>query len=739
MTNGPPLIFGDDLPKENPWQDDRLGYRPFAERLAKTIQALHAPNGYVIGLHGKWGSGKSTAINFVKAFLKKYNDESESETECIHVVEFRPWIISGHQDLIAAFFKVLSERIGNKPGFVKRQINRALRIGRVTADPLLDALATVALVIDPSGGTASKAATTITKKSVGGAIDRFLAEPSLQSAYHALRNVLENSNKRFLIIIDDLDRLEEVEIRTIMQMVKTVGSLPNVVYLLAYDRTIVRQALDGDSRTGPEFAEKIVQQELELPKPSKGALLTILDEEIAFLNEQITESMRWHYIVRDGVRRWIQNPRDVVRLSNGVKFSWSALEGEIDPADLLTMEGLRLFDQDAFDWVRQNRDFLFSEGAFMMSHEREEEAVVKTLKETLPEEGQQQIIKLLAVLFPLSAKNFEGKNAMGGENRAQVGGRRGVGSPAGYDAYFGLHPAADAIPKAVIDAIVGNTSDRSAMVKLIEPYLGKKDKSGRSEMGALFEELRFRFYGQNHAAPKPELLEALFDVGERVLRIESTPEPFSPSPQAQLSFLISDILAIWSPGEAGSHLIRAFENSTSAPLCAAIFANRARELGKLPDSSSNRPRIEERHLEALGARLMALIDAGVADDSLRNAPAHWSIIESWGYLRGADEPKAWLSAGMIDSAQFLATTTMGLVAYSLTNRERQYNVRSRPDEALYDLEVLQMACRKHLAGTELNADQRNRIGVVVDAVDEILAADKANAATKEEPNNERAS
>lgn len=75
------------------------------------------PNGYVIGLHGEWGSGKSTALNFVKAFLEKHNQEAASDDERIAVIEFRPWIVSGHQDLIAAFFKVMSESLATKAGW----------------------------------------------------------------------------------------------------------------------------------------------------------------------------------------------------------------------------------------------------------------------------------------------------------------------------------------------------------------------------------------------------------------------------------------------------------------------------------------------------------------------------------------------------------------------------------------------------------------------------------------------
>jgi predicted KAP-like P-loop ATPase len=108
------LALSDDAPKENPWRDDRLGFKPFAERLSKVILNLRAPNGYVVGLHGEWGSGKSTAINFVKAFLDKHNQEVETDAERIHVIDFRPWIVSGHQDLIGAFFKILSEDLRTK-------------------------------------------------------------------------------------------------------------------------------------------------------------------------------------------------------------------------------------------------------------------------------------------------------------------------------------------------------------------------------------------------------------------------------------------------------------------------------------------------------------------------------------------------------------------------------------------------------------------------------------------------
>jgi predicted KAP-like P-loop ATPase len=468
MSGDDILKLSDDAPKQNPWQDDRLGFMPFAERLSKVILSLEIPNGYVIGLHGEWGSGKSTAINFVKAFLDKHNVEAENEAAQIEILDFQPWIVSGHQDLITSFFKVLSEKLpgAKRSGWIDRNLRRVRR----GADPILDAVATVAVVIDPSGGIVSKTAAKVAGSSLNSAIDRFLEEPSLQAAYNKLHALLCDKRKRFLVIIDDLDRLQKEEIRSVMQMVKTVGRLPNVIYLLSYDRDIVWSALDegiAAERDGPNFGEKIVQQEVELPRPFRDDLLEILDSEVAFLTGPTPNNARWQIMVQDGVRRWIRHPRDVQRLANAVKFSWPSLEGEFDPQDLFIMEGLRLFDERVFDWIRWNRDWLFSEGRgrFLMADESVRKAGLTPLIEKIPEQHQEQVMRLLASLFPSRSKLFEGMS-FGNENHSDVVRRRGIGCEAGYDTYFTLYPSPNEVPKHVLDLLVGKLDDRAFLVEL---------------------------------------------------------------------------------------------------------------------------------------------------------------------------------------------------------------------------------------------------------------------------------
>lgn len=704
-------ILGDDLPKDNPWQDDRLNYAPFAAQIANVIITFSAPNGYVIGLHGQWGSGKSTVINFILAHLRKHNAEHEDDQ--ITHIDFRPWIISGHQDLIAAFFKILSEHLGPKDSKWRRVWRNTFRFLHGTTDNLVDAAATVALSVDPTGAAAGFGAN-LTKKSVNALLGQFLEDPSLQAAYQNLKDQLSRSGVRFLVTIDDIDRLEYEHVRCIMQMVKSIGQLPNVVYLLSYDREIVWDALDQEvARAGPRFAEKIVQQEIELPTPSPNALLTILDEEISFLTSDIPNSTRWQYLVRDGVRRWIRSPRDVVRLSNAVKFSWPALKGEIDPQDLLAMEGLRLFDANTFSWIRENRDFIFTEGRFVFSDDQVKQAAVDALKKRIPTDIQSQVLRILAVLFPQTAKWFEGQESFGEETRVETARRRGVGSEAGYDTYFGLHPSSDAIPKAVVDDLMSKLDDTDDIERIIRSYLNTTNSRRELMITKLLDELRIQFRPPQPAQPKQGLLDALFRVGQEIISIDHDPGMFQLSPRSQLKFLIRNMLEQWGTDQASDHIIQSFEKPSSVMIMAEVLIDVGRDLKVFKSESSETSTITMEAFEKLGQLFLARLQEAEAAGTLGDAAYYFNIVQAWAHFAGADQPKKWLTEGMLDSSEFMVKAARGLVSYSIGEEARRYTMRALPNPDLFDLDILLEAGQKHLASDNLTDDQRNLLTAIV--------------------------
>ncbi|KGF71315.1 hypothetical protein LL06_00535 [Hoeflea sp. BAL378] len=612
-----------------------------------------------------------------------------------------------------AFFKIMSERLGPKDSKWERMRRRTFNFLHGTTDNLVDAAATVALSVDPTGAAAGFGAN-LTKKSVNALLGQFLEDPSLQAAYQSLREQLGRSGKRFLVTIDDIDRLEDEHVRSIMQMVKSIGQLPNVVYLLSYDRDIVWNALDqGAMRAGPRFAEKIVQQEIELPRPSRNALLAILDEEIFFLTADAPNSTRWQYLVRDGVGRWIRSPRDVIRLANAVKFSWPAMEGEIDPQDLLAMEGLRLFDAGAFSWIRDNRDFLFNEGRFVLSSDEVKQDAVDGLKKRLSADIKSQVLRVLAVLFPQAGKWFEGRDSFVEEAHVETVRRRGVASADGYDTYFGLYPSTDAIPRAVINDLMGKLENADDLERIIRSYLGRTNSRGELMIAKLLDELRIRFRAPQPAEPKQGLLDALYRVGEEIISIDHDAGTFELSHSAQLRFLIRNMLEQWGSEEAGYHMLEAFQKSTSVMFMAEELTDRGRELRVFKSASSEEPTITLDAFNKLGEVFLSKLYEALTAGTLSEATYYFNIVRVWSYLAGNDQPKKWLTEGMLRSGTFMAKAARGLVSYSIGTKTRRYTMRDYPDADLYDLNILVDAGQKHLKSSDLTDDQRSILSAIV--------------------------
>ena len=710
--------FLDDAPKLDPARDDRLGFAPFAERLAAALFDLRAPNGYVVGLEGAWGSGKSTVLNFTKAYIKTHNDALATANQPVVVLDYQPWLIAGHQDLISGFFKILSERIDPKKAVFKNRWKAGLTMAQKGADPVFKAAGALGAAIDPTIGVASGAIAGAASATAQEALRRWMAEPSLQAAYKNLQTALRADHRRFIVFIDDLDRLDHDEIRAIAQMVKSVGSLPNVTYVLAYDRRIVWPALDGSRTLGtnqPSYGEKIIQHEVSQPIPNKSALLRLLDEQTEFLIGPTVADGRWNELVQSGLHHWIRSARDVSRLSNAVAFTGPALEHEVDRQDIMIMEGLRLFENSVFEWIRNNSDFLMGTGRYRFDMDGGKAAVANRLRAALPEADLDRVVRVLSALFPTRAKEFSGRNlSVSSEAYGDVAARRGVATQAGYDAFFSLSLAGTVVSKQDVDTVIAALNDEDAIAETMAHYATRQDASGASLIGALMEELRFRFVGRKAATPTQAMLNALFGQGEMVLSIDRQHLGLDVQPEWQYSMLITALLEPLGPVAAGKATLQAFEIGRASPAAAANFyVDRGRELGVFPiDQPPSRILIDTEGFERLGPPLLAMIEASVSTKTLADAPYYWDIIRAWKHLADPEVARAWLRETVEYSARAFAKVASGFLAYSVGGRGESIFLRQRPAEEDFSLEELKVLCDRHIDDLTLSETNQRRIAAL---------------------------
>lgn len=226
-------------------QDD-LARSLFVERLADAVvdPATKKATGVVIGIAGEWGSGKSSILNLVEENLRTRHQDAI-------VFRFNPWLISDAKDLITEFLNeflaLIRRRVQDKILFkeIKNRLNDYAEIVAVIGDAQLPGLGRILRYFQTRFLNRSKTA---------------------QQAREELISALDKMNKPVVIVIDELDRVNDNEIRTLAQIVKSVADFPNVSYLLAYDAKRVAEALgNNDEGRGQSYLEKIVQLQLPVP------------------------------------------------------------------------------------------------------------------------------------------------------------------------------------------------------------------------------------------------------------------------------------------------------------------------------------------------------------------------------------------------------------------------------------------------------------------------------------------
>ena len=77
---------------------------------------------------------------------------------------------------------------------------------------------------------------------------------------------------RLVVLVDDLDRVDGEELRTILMAVNALSSFDNTTVVLAFDPNVVDATLAAQGfasiGSGANFREKIVQVSRPLPRPS---------------------------------------------------------------------------------------------------------------------------------------------------------------------------------------------------------------------------------------------------------------------------------------------------------------------------------------------------------------------------------------------------------------------------------------------------------------------------------------
>ena len=333
---------------------DVLGRAPIAHAFARSILELDASQGLVVAVLGPWGHGKSSFINLMREEFEGIPKEFESSEEsdptpeesetrrALTVIDFNPWMFSGSDQLVDFFFTQIGAEL---------KVKNESRLGKIA-----DWLGQYAGIFKPAAKLiplpAGNAVGEVIAAGISGLAETTSADRSVQEVKDDITKALSKLEKPIVVIIDDIDRLTKIEIREIFKLVRLTASFPNIIYLLAFDRERVEQALSEDGIPGRAYLEKIVLLSFDVPQASEKLLRSRAIAELERILSPVTNASldedRWFSAYSEVIEPLLSNIRDVTRYAISAKQTIKDLGDQVDLVDLLAMEALRVFRPEIF-------------------------------------------------------------------------------------------------------------------------------------------------------------------------------------------------------------------------------------------------------------------------------------------------------------------------------------------------------------------------------------------------------
>lgn len=344
----PTLEVGFDRPlnAKAALQSDQLGRRGFADGAVRAMRRVNSTSGFALSIEGAWGSGKTSTLAMMEALLR----EQASPPVIVH---FNPWLVGDRDALLRHFLSKIATEVSLADHAADgKKVARELKAYSKVFDfiklvPGAEPWASLVKSVIESAGDAAEA--------VGN-----YKTPDIEARKNKVEHALRRFGRSIIVFIDDIDRLFPLEVFEMVRIIKAVGDLPNVGYVIAWDPDYVSEALKAANvpRSGT-YMDKVVQVRLPLPALSPEAKRTLINNALKRLPPEADEQLfrnsedRLSELYFAGLRELFEQPRDFERVFNTVAIIEFALRGELTLADIIALATLMVKAPSLYECIRK--------------------------------------------------------------------------------------------------------------------------------------------------------------------------------------------------------------------------------------------------------------------------------------------------------------------------------------------------------------------------------------------------
>jgi len=668
-----PNEVGADVPIKASDQD-LLRRVSFAERIAIILSELTLEEGRVFAVRGQWGAGKTSLKNLVIEQLASRKGSADW-------MDFNPWQWGDGEAIAKALFQQIADKIGGalsskaaKRAAMFRRYGSTLTgsagsVKKLGANaPLINLVLTNASVVAlaASIGWSLPEAATVARWIIGVSIalqvvqwlllyfgkDRW-AEP-VDKIRADLESSLRVADKPLVIFVDDIDRLEPDQIRSLIRQIKVNANLPNIVFVLLFQPSIVERALDPIANgQGREFLKKIVQANFDLPAVPKSVVHSIMTKDLDRLMgtyavaENGFEVVRWGNALVGAIQPYVENLRDARRYVSSVAMHLPLHTGrqvmEVNVVDFLVLEALRVFEPDLHSAIFRNRDLFLQSGRFPgdRADDDNRNQIIEQIA-SLDPQRQSHAEAAMKQLFPKTEWAFSGAH-YGDEWLTPWNSAKRVCTARYFPRYFELQTPQGEMSENEFSDLLNISGDGQLLSEAI------KDLESRELLSSLASRLN-DCVQTLPTATASVLLPAMFEVAQKLVGHNATPfgSPWTSAWRA-ISWYI-DRLPI---DERGALTLAAFRSSKALSVAATIIHLNDPESQE--EGSRIEPKLEKETVEEMKAEWVRQIrERAAMPDKLLEDSDLGSLLYRWrDYTNDLDEPRNWVQATVQTDESFV--------------------------------------------------------------------------------------
>lgn len=396
--------------------EDCLNWQPYINGICACIQQTFANNENVcIGIVGEWGHGKTSAINMCLEQLKgKYKKQSFNilgcfifVVICLSVLALLLYNISllkkcfdfvdkdlVHLNVVLLLLLIICIFYKKYKYILKKTKEKFIRLWQyftvknqlveihfspwncTSKEQLLEEYLKLLsnqlnFVIPNIAPKLLQYANIVTGIDLCCYFGNFFPKKDLSTLKKEIEEILYQTDKKIIVVIDDIDRIQGEEIFNLLKLIGIIANFPNIVNIVAYDKKYICDNLNTyfNSNNAEKYIQKIIPFEFPLPQISNENMQNLFNIEfMEIIKDKDYNETGLKNKYSNTIGGYLKNIRDLKQLLTAFEFHYNIFKKQginINITDLLFITAIKTFNYKLWiDIYNCGKDYFSSNNIF---------------------------------------------------------------------------------------------------------------------------------------------------------------------------------------------------------------------------------------------------------------------------------------------------------------------------------------------------------------------------------------